>query len=121
MGLTGQQNDSSTTSDFGSVGEAPADKAQAEAPADKAPTKGGRKRRRSRKKGRKSKKSRKGSKKGSRKARKTRKKGKRKRGLNPYFKLMLAAKKAGAASFKYKGKTYKGRKHNRLGMIYKKA
>lgn len=100
--------------------EAPAaDKA--EAPVDEAPTKGGRKRRRSRRKGRKgkkSKKSRKGSKKGSRKARKTRK---RKRGLNPYFKLMLAAKKAGAASFKYKGKTYKGRKHNRLGMIYKKA
>ena len=117
MGLTGQQNDSNTASDFGSVGEAPADKAPV---ADKAPTKGGRKRRRSRKKGRKSKKSKK-SRKGSRKARKTRKKGKRKRGLNPYFKLMLAAKKAGAASFKYKGKTYKGRKHNRLGMIYKKA
>jgi len=118
MGLTGQQNDSNTASDFGSVGEAPVDKAPV---ADKAPTKGGRKRRRSRRKGRKgkkSKKSRKGSKKGSRKARKTRK---RKRGLNPYFKLMLAAKKAGAASFKYKGKTYKGRKHNRLGMIYKKA
>ena len=95
--------------------------AQVEAQAEAAPTKGGRKRRRSRRKGRKgkkSKKSRKGSKKGSRKARKTRK---RKRGLNPYFKLMLAAKKAGAASFKYKGKTYKGRKHNRLGMIYKKA
>lgn len=94
---------------------------QVEAQAEAAPTKGGRKRRRSRKKGRKgkkSKKSRKGNKKGSRKARKTRK---RKRGLNPYFKLMLAAKKAGAASFKYKGKTYKGRKHNRLGMIYKKA
>ena len=129
MGLTGQQNDSSTASDFGSVGEAPADKAPVDkapvdkAPvADKAPTKGGRKHRRSRKKGRKSKKSRKGSKKGSKKgSRKARKTRKRKRGLNPYFKLMLAAKKAGAASFKYKGKTYKGRKHNRLGMIYKKA
>jgi hypothetical protein len=34
---------------------------------------------------------------------------------------MLKAKKAGAASFKYKGKTYKGRKHHRLGMVYKKA
>ena len=103
--------------DGGDKVEAPVDKAPV---ADKAPTKGGRKRRRSRKKGRKGKKSKK-SRKGSRKARKTRKKGKRKRGLNPYFKLMLAAKKAGAASFKYKGKTYKGRKHNRLGMIYKKA
>ena len=52
---------------------------------------------------------------------KTKKKRGKKRKLNPYFKLMLAAKKKGAASFKYKGKTYKGRKHNRLGMIYKKA
>jgi len=73
---------------------------------------GGRRRRR---KGRKSKKSRR-----TRKKRKTRKKGK-KRGLNPYFKLMLNAKKKGLASFKYKGKTYKGKKHHRLGMIYKKA
>ena len=45
----------------------------------------------------------------------------RKRKLNPYFKLMLDAKKKGLESFKYKGKTYKGRKHERLGMIYKKA
>jgi len=41
--------------------------------------------------------------------------------LNGFFKLMLNAKKKGLASFKYKGKTYKGRKHHRLGMIYKKA
>ena len=45
----------------------------------------------------------------------------RKRKLNPFFKLMLDAKKKGLASFKYNGKTYKGRKHKRLGMIYKKA
>ena len=103
------------------VGGKPAD-AAAEAPVEDVPDKGQgggrRRRRRTRRKGKKSRKSRKGKK--SRKARKTRRKG-RKRGLNPYFKLMLAAKKKGAASFKYKGKTYKGRKHNRLGMIYKKA
>ena len=45
----------------------------------------------------------------------------RKRKLNPFFKLMLDAKKKGLPSFKYNGKTYKGRKHKRLGMIYKKA
>ena len=65
------------------------------------------------------------SKKGSKKARRTRKKSKsrkgKKRPLNAYFKLMLNAKKKGLASFKYKGKTYKGKKHNRLGMIYRKA
>ena len=77
-----------------------------------------RRRRRTRRKSRKGKKSRKSRK--VKKSRKTKKK-RRKRGLNPFFKLMLAAKKKGAASFKYKGKTYKGRKHNRLGMIYKKA
>ena len=44
----------------------------------------------------------------------------RKRKLNPFFKLMLAAKKKGAPSFVYKGKTYKGKKHPRLGMIYRK-
>ena len=70
---------------------------------------GGRRRRRKSKKSRK-----------TRKKRRTRKKGK-KRGLNGLFKLMLNAKKKGLASFKYKGKTYKGRKHHRLGMIYKKA
>lgn len=52
-------------------------------------------------------------------AKKAKKGGKRK--LNEFFKVMLKAKKAGAASFKYKGKTYKGRKHHRLGMVYKKA
>ena len=65
------------------------------------------------------------SKKGGKKARRTRKKSKsrkgKKRPLNAYFKLMLNAKKKGLASFKYKGKTYKGKKHNRLGMIYRKA
>ena len=44
-----------------------------------------------------------------------------KRKLNAFFKAMLAAKKSKAKSFKYKGKTYKGRKHARLGMIYSKA
>ena len=44
-----------------------------------------------------------------------------KRPLNAFFKLMLAAKKSGAASFKYNGKTYKGKKHEKLGLIYRKA
>ena len=59
-------------------------------------------------------------KKGRKSRRKTKKKKGKKRGLTPYFKLMLAAKKIGAPSFVYKGKTYKGKKHPRLGMIYKK-
>ena len=59
--------------------------------------------------------------KGRKAKRKTKKKRGKKRKLNPYFKLMLAAKKKGADSFKYKGRTYKGKKHPRLGMIYKKA
>ena len=85
-----------------------------------APQEGGkRKRRRTRRKGRKGKKTKKSSKTRKSRKSKTRKKGKRK--LNPFFKLMLAAKKAGKSSFKYLGKTYKGRKHPRLGMIYKKA
>ena len=59
---------------------------------------------------------------GGRKKRKTKKNRKgKKRKLNPFFKLMLAAKKAGKASFKYGTKLYKGKKHPRLGMIYKKA
>ena len=59
---------------------------------------------------------------GGRKKRRTKKKrGGKKRKLNPFFKLMLAAKKAGKASFKYGSKLYKGKKHPRLGMIYKKA
>lgn len=45
----------------------------------------------------------------------------KKRKVNEYFKMMLEAKKAGKPSFVYKGNTYKGTKHERLGMIYKKA
>ena len=45
----------------------------------------------------------------------------RKRPLNGFFKLMLKAKKNGDESFVYNGKTYKGKKHPRLGMIYKSA
>lgn len=50
---------------------------------------------------------------------KTKKKGKRP--LNAYFKIMLAAKKAGKPSFVYKDTTYKGTKDKRFGMIYKKT
>ena len=53
---------------------------------------------------------------------KTSKKGKR--GMNEFFKLLLKAKKTGAAFFKYKGKTYKkkvGTKKNKKLVIYKKA
>jgi len=46
---------------------------------------------------------------------------KKKRKINEYFKMMLAAKKEGKPSFVYKGHTYKGTKHPRLGMIYKKG
>lgn len=53
----------------------------------------------------------------SRPAKRTR----RKRPLNGFFKLMLKAKKNGDESFVYNGKTYKGKKHPRLGMVYKKA
>tara|TARA_B100001142_G_scaffold225195_1_gene223370 strand:- start:155 stop:436 length:282 start_codon:yes stop_codon:yes gene_type:complete len=77
---------------------------------------GGRRRRKSRRKTRR--KSRKS--KTVRKSRKTKKKRGKKRKLNKYFALMLAAKKKGLKSFKYNGKTYVGKKHNRLGMIYKK-
>ena len=80
------------------AGEAPPAE---DAPADEAQTGGKRKRKR---KG---------------KTAKKQKGGKRK--LNAFFKAMLAAKKSKAKSFKYKGKTYKGRKHHRLGMIYSKA
>ena len=59
---------------------------------------------------------------GRRRRRKTAKKGKKgKRKMNAFFKIMLKSKRAGAASFQYKGKTYKGRKHHRLGMVYRKA
>ena len=49
------------------------------------------------------------------------KKGSKKRKLNAFFKLMLKAKKNGDESFVYNGKTYKGKKQPRLGMIYKRA
>ena len=42
------------------------------------------------------------------------------RQLNEYFKLMLSAKKSNKPFFMYKNKKYVGRKHQRLGMIYKK-
>lgn len=44
----------------------------------------------------------------------------KKRPLNEFFKKMLKAKKEGAKSFKYKRNTYLGRKHPKLGMVYKK-
>lgn len=50
---------------------------------------------------------------------KTQKKGKRK--INKYFQMMLEAKKGGKPSFVYNGHTYKGTKHPRLGMVYKKG
>jgi hypothetical protein len=53
--------------------------------------------------------------------RKTRKQKGGKRKLNAFFKAMLDAKRSKAKSFKYKGKTYVGKKHHRLGMIYKKS
>jgi len=45
----------------------------------------------------------------------------KKRKVNEYFKMMLEAKKEGKSSFVYKGNTYKGTKHDKLGMVYKKA
>ena len=44
-----------------------------------------------------------------------------KRPLNQFFKQMLSAKKQGLMSFKYKNKTYKARRHEKLGLIYKKV
>jgi len=44
----------------------------------------------------------------------------KKRKMNDYFKKMTSAKKKGLKSFVYKGTTYVGKKHPRLGMIYKK-
>ena len=49
-----------------------------------------------------------------------RKRGGGKRKMNAYFQKMVQAKKTGAKSFDYKGKTYVGRSHAKLGMIYKK-
>jgi len=54
----------------------------------------------------------------SRSKRRSSKRGGTKRKLNAYFKAMLSAKKQGLSSFSYKNKTYMGRKHARLGMIY---
>jgi len=42
------------------------------------------------------------------------------RPLNLYFQTMLKAKKSGDQSFMYKGNKYIGRKHDKLGMVYKK-
>ena len=52
--------------------------------------------------------------------RSSRRRSKSKRKLNAYFKKMLEAKRKGAPSFEYKGNTYVGKKHHRLGMIYKR-
>ena len=62
----------------------------------------------------------------SNKMKKSKKKGtKKKRKLNPFFKLMLNAKKKKLKSFTYVDKEgkeheYVGNEHPRLGMIYKK-
>merc|ERR1719253_1639838 len=44
-----------------------------------------------------------------------------KRPLNAFFKLMLDAKKRGLTSFKYNSNTYKGKKHEKLGVIFKRG
>ena len=46
--------------------------------------------------------------------------------MNAFFKQMLAAKRAGKKEFTYtkkggKSQRYVGRKHARLGMVYRKA
>ena len=51
---------------------------------------------------------------------KSKSKGK-KRGMNNFFKLMLAAKKKKSPSFEYNGTTYYGHPHPMLGMVYKKS
>ena len=43
-----------------------------------------------------------------------------KKQMNEYFTKMLKAKADGAPSFTYKGNTYVGKKHDKLGMVYKK-
>tara|TARA_B100001063_G_C16737212_1_gene542700 strand:+ start:1035 stop:1394 length:360 start_codon:yes stop_codon:yes gene_type:complete len=61
------------------------------------------------------------SRKGKKRMKKTRK-GKKK--MNEFFKLLIKAKKSGAPSFVYKGKTYKrkvGTKKNPKLVVYKKA
>lgn len=49
------------------------------------------------------------------------KRGTRKRKLNAFFKIMLKAKAKGDESFVYNGMTYKGKKHPKLGMVYKRV
>lgn len=61
--------------------------------------------------------SKKNSKKHSKKNKKYTKGGKRK--LNPYFKLMLQAKKNNQKEFNYNGKTYKQKKTKTGMLIYK--
>lgn len=47
-------------------------------------------------------------------------KSKKKRPVNKFFKIMLHSKRNNIESFEYKGNTYKGKHHPRLGLIYKK-
>ena len=49
------------------------------------------------------------------------KRGTRKRKLNAFFKIMLKAKAKGDESFVYNGMTYKGKKHPKLKMVYKRV
>lgn len=49
------------------------------------------------------------------------KKGKTHKKVNKFFQVMLKAKKEGKPSFKYGDKLYKGTKHPKLGMVYKRA
>ena len=57
------------------------------------------------------------------KKRSNNKKGTKKRKMNEYFKRMTNARKSGAESFKYRGKTYKRNvsKKNPEMVFYKKA
>ena len=60
----------------------------------------------------------------SRKGKKRMKKSRKGKKMNEFFKLLIKAKKSGAPSFVYKGKTYKkkvGTKKNPKLVIYKKA
>ena len=54
------------------------------------------------------------------KSKNKRKSNKKKKSLNKYFKVMLEAKKKNLSSFLYNGQKYIGKKHNLLGMVYKK-
>lgn len=53
---------------------------------------------------------------GKKKTAKKKTKGKKK--VNAYFAAMLKAKRGGEKSFLYGGKTYVGREHEKLGMVY---